>query len=134
MSLEQLTWRGHYRGEGLSGSRLSRFPNLREVNMDGACFHGGSQVYSVSVLYDEQFENEFLFWLICDRVERVSIKEVRYVHNGIEPTPIPQEGLIKFVRRAPKLRWFRSDLTPSNVAMLKQELSEQERPEISFES
>jgi hypothetical protein len=130
--LERLTWRGHHLGEGLSGFLLSRFPNIREVDMDSACFNGGGQVYSVSLLYDEQFE-EFLFWRICDRVERVSLRGARYTHKGIEPTSIPQEGLVKFVRRAPNLRWFRSDLTPSNVEMLRRELSERGRPEIAFE-
>jgi hypothetical protein len=35
--------------------------------------------------------------------------------------------LIRFVRNAPNLRWFRSDLTPENVAMLKAE-----RPDVTF--
>jgi hypothetical protein len=133
-NLEQLAWRGHHFGDGLSGYRLSHFPNLREVNMDGACFNGGGQVNTVSVLYDEHYEEEFLFHRISDRVERVSIKNARYKNDGMEPTSIPQEGLAKFVRHARNLRWFRSDLTPSNIEMLRQELLEQGRPEITFES
>ena len=35
---------------------------------------------------------------------------------------IPQNALIKFVRNAPSsLRWFRSDLSQENIAMLKKE-------------
>jgi hypothetical protein len=41
--------------------------------------------------------------------------------------PIPQEKLVRFVRRAPNLRWFRSDLTPENAAML-----ERERPDVTL--
>ena len=41
--------------------------------------------------------------------------------------PVPQEMLIKMVRRHPSLRWLRSDLSEENIAML-----QQERPEITF--
>jgi hypothetical protein len=47
---------------------------------------------------------------------------------------MPQVALMKFVRHATKLKWFRSDLTPANVAKLKQELSQQRRPDVTFEA
>jgi hypothetical protein len=40
-----------------------------------------------------------------------------------------QEMLMDFVRSAPSLQWFRSDLTPENVAML-----QRERPGVTFAS
>jgi hypothetical protein len=43
--------------------------------------------------------------------------------------PIPQHAIAEFVRRAPNLRWLRSDLTPDNVAML-----QLERPDVTFVS
>lgn len=42
---------------------------------------------------------------------------------------IPQDVLIKMVRRHPLLKWLRSDLLAENVALL-----EEERPEITFVS
>jgi hypothetical protein len=64
-------------------------------------------------------------------LERVSFKNVRF---GLDPrwphtslVPLPQPWLVRFVREAPNLRWFRSDLTPENVALLVQEC-----PDVTF--
>jgi hypothetical protein len=79
----------------------------------------------------------------CDTLERVSIKGARfrciqddYVGGGDVASlgrgggdPIPQAGLVAFVRRAPNLRWFRSDLAPPSVAVLRRE-----RPGVIFAS
>jgi hypothetical protein len=66
-------------------------------------------------------------------LERVTLKHADYRerYNG-NPTDcfwktLPQEVLIKFVRHTPKLRWFCSDLTQENIAILKEE-----RPEVEF--
>lgn len=75
-------------------------------------------------------------WIFCrfgSLLERVSIKKGRY-HLSASPSagarakPIPQAALMTFVRRTPSLRWFRSDLTAQNVALL-----QAERPDIIFE-
>jgi hypothetical protein len=42
---------------------------------------------------------------------------------------MPQRALIKFARRTPTLKWFKSDLTPENVALLRAE-----RPDVTFKS
>jgi hypothetical protein len=67
-------------------------------------------------------------------LERVTLKHADYIdvlkHNyayNDDWKALPQEVLIKFARLAPKLRWFCSDLTPENVAMLKEE-----RPDVEF--
>ncbi|CAB9506780.1 expressed unknown protein [Seminavis robusta] len=69
-----------------------------------------------------------------ENLERVSLKGCRHYDrlpkNAVDVVsePFTQLGLIKFVRNAPNLRWFRSDLTADNVKML-----QQERPEVIFE-
>jgi hypothetical protein len=61
-------------------------------------------------------------------LERVTLKHVEYLVFSIDSwTDLPQEALIKFVRHTPKLRWFCSDLTQDNIAILKEE-----RPEVEF--
>jgi hypothetical protein len=67
-------------------------------------------------------------------LERVTLKhaeyELRYdylLSITSSWTELPQEALIKFVRHTPKLRWFCSDLTQDNIAILKEE-----RPEVDF--
>jgi len=57
---------------------------------------------------------------------RVSCRRARWYQKS-KFTPLSQEALMKFVRNATKLRWFRSDLTRENIVILKQE-----RPEILF--
>jgi hypothetical protein len=62
-------------------------------------------------------------------LERVTLKHAEYqssstFNNWIE---LPQEALIKFVRHTPNLRWFCSDLTQENIAILKDK-----RPEVEF--
>ncbi|OEU14230.1 hypothetical protein FRACYDRAFT_240764 [Fragilariopsis cylindrus CCMP1102] len=75
-----------------------------------------------------------MFHYCSNRLERVSIRNARYRYryhvDGIEVTPfLPQEVLIKFVRNAPYLRYFRSNLTQENIAML-----QREKPAIEFTS
>ena len=59
-------------------------------------------------------KNYFLFqW--CKSLERVSIRNAKADYRVV-----PQNALIKFVRNAPpSMRWFRSDLTEENMAMLR---------------
>jgi hypothetical protein len=59
-------------------------------------------------------------------LERVTLKRARY-DTLYGWRILPQEALLKFVRHTPKLRWFCSDLTPENIAILKEE-----RPEVEF--
>ena len=67
-----------------------------------------------------------MFHYCSNKLERVSIKNARYRYSfysdGTDSAPfLPQEVLIKFVRNAPCLRYFRSNLTQENIAMLHKE-------------
>jgi hypothetical protein len=94
--------------------------------MDGACFI-------------DPRGRQNLFGYLQGDLERVSIKGARWIrHKGAVPAPIPQATLIRFVKKEGKesrwlgpmrLKWFRSDLTPENVAML-----QVEHPAITFAS
>lgn len=56
----------------------------------------------------------------------VSCRRARWYSNS-KFSPISQESLMKFVRSAPNLRWFRSDLLQENVSILRTE-----RPNVVF--
>jgi hypothetical protein len=116
--LEKVTWHGHWCCLGLYGLQLSRAGSLKELYMDGACF-------------EESVFNLRLFVDLRDRLERVSIKGATscYPRSGDPAQPIAQSELAEFVRNAPNLRWFRSDLTPENAATL-----QMERPDVTFAS
>lgn len=61
-------------------------------------------------------------------LEHVTIKNARiYNMQRRQMQALPQNLLIHFVRHAPNLQLFRSDLTNDNIAMLKQE-----RPEVTL--
>eukprot|EP00980_Cylindrotheca_fusiformis_P014502 scaffold3875_cov123-Cylindrotheca_fusiformis.AAC.22 len=61
------------------------------------------------------------------RLTKVSLRGTRsYTRNGRFDS-LSQETLMKFVRFSGALKWFRSDLTMENIAILKQE-----RPDITF--
>lgn len=66
-------------------------------------------------------------------LERVTLCRAQYLERYDRTAvyayykSLPQEALIKFVRHKPSLRWFCSDLTNENIAILKEE-----RPEVHF--
>jgi hypothetical protein len=82
-----------------------------------------------------------LLRLLYDMLERVDIKGATstfttsemgmktgsLMPHQDEPIVIHQDFVLSFVRAASRLQWFRSDLTPENIVILKQE-----RPEITF--
>jgi len=83
--------------------------------------------------------NRFIFHLCCQKLERLSIRNAKYVERTVYPQEqddhrsrvvncMTQKALIKFVRHAPPtLHWFRSDLSHENIRML-----QTERPTIEF--
>jgi hypothetical protein len=111
--LEKVTWHGHWCRLPLSGYCLINCPKIRELCMDGACFNARL--------------GDLLLVSLQDRLARVSIRGAHYAEWEVNPKPIPQSMLIRFVRNAPNLRWFRSDLTSENVVML-----QRERPDVVF--
>ena len=101
------------------GSVFRDSPNLKEIEMNNCrfiCFH-----------FDAWWNdpNKFLFYHCSENLERVSIKNATYERTA---RTIPQAELVKFVQNVPSLRYFSSDLTPDNIAML-----QLERPDIVFE-
>lgn len=114
----------------LGAYEANRTP-LTELHLDDCRFrmynaHAGH----FSDMVEEEHRDWYMFFFYS-RVERLSIKNATW-HCMEQPTehwPVPQEMLIKMVRRHPTLRWLRSDLTSDNIAMLKQE-----RTEITFVS
>jgi hypothetical protein len=127
--LESITWHGQPNSPFLCGD-LCAAP-WKEICMDDTTFSTLYPSHGQSEFYDQSPDTRCIFDSVLRYLERVSIKNAKYRlgRPSYEALPIPQIGLIKFVRRATNLRWFRSDLTPENVAML-----QRERPEVTFVS
>lgn len=144
--LEKVTWNNmkdvYYTCIPLDGytTFTTSSSNLRELIMDDSAF----QCEHEERLSDlEKYPTEFLFWRFlnnCQVLERLSIRNAThyyYMDEGPGPEddeipdgegPVSQDALIKFVRNAPpSLQWFRSNLTPQNMDMLRTE-----RPGIEF--
>jgi len=132
--IECIRWNDAGVEQILTGQYFASCHALKELYMDRSVF--------VVPMHDEHA----FFWdnvpgglektILCacqDRLERVSLQGVQYrVHGGInndgsQAKPFTQASLMRFVRTTPALRWFRSDLTPANVALL-----QRERPGINF--
>jgi hypothetical protein len=128
-SLERLVLPGSHDVES-NGNRLHLCHNLRDLNMDGACFISLWSEGRIGADLERTYKDTLFSYRPLE-LERVSIKGATYKYAGSddEPLSIPQRRLIDFARRAASLRWLRSDLTPENVAMLKRE-----RPDVEFVS
>jgi hypothetical protein len=119
--------------------------SLREIHLDlfGVYLHQDSPPIAAYCKEYRQLEQETWFnsasnanggadWVLLQEypnLERVTLKHVEYLKRYAYDnwTALPQEALIKFARHTPKLRWFCSDLTQENIAMLKEE-----RPDVEF--
>ena len=104
------------------------FSCLQEVYMDNSVFVCDDRHFSD--LNNHPCKHIFMFF--CpELLTRVSIKNCSYKHRYRNTTSgsveMPQNALIKFVRNAPKLRWFRSNLNIANKVMLRRE-----RPLVQF--
>ena len=119
--LTKITWNGIgiFDKVIISGSVISNQRNLREIYMDDSSFFGLASFASPRYNGDQ-----FIFQECSNDLERVSIRNARYYfygHFNLQTIPVPQKELIKFVRNAPSLKWFRSDLTLDNIRMLQNE-------------
>jgi hypothetical protein len=129
--LEKVTWNNHFSNTSMSGKALNTCRCLKEIYMDDSVFtydFGESQAIHAPA----EWLNYCIFFHCNAKLERVSLKNAkcREPRFGSSPGPtqtFPQIGLIKFVRNTPSLRWFRSDLSSENVAIL-----QVERPEVTF--
>jgi hypothetical protein len=119
--------------------------SLREIHIDpfGVYFDATSVPITAYCKEYSQLEQEQWFgrasyfnngadWVLLQEytnLERVTLKHAEYVerHPYRYWKQLPQEALFKFVRHTPTLRWFCSDLTQENIAILKKE-----RPEVEF--
>jgi hypothetical protein len=125
--LEKVTWNNHHANTQMSGKALHKCECLKEIHMDDSVFtyhFGESQAIQ---------ERDYCIFSHCNTfLERVSLKNAKCREPRAFSSPgptqsFPQIGLVKFVRSTPSLRWFRSDLSPENVAIL-----QAERPEVTF--
>lgn len=127
--LEKITWNNIalFSYITIDGSKMRNIKNLKEIYMNDSEFVGLSLLnHALSDLDNDEYSHIFLFHKCSHVLERVSIKNA--IVGFSQPFLIPQNALIKFIRNAPlSLTWFRSDLTPENIKMLRRE-----RPEIEF--
>ena len=143
--LSKITWRGIGMSDHVTiyGSDFW-LEHLREMDMDDSCFEmhlrrarrerwlGGSVFPSTPAAAAVVVRpSPCIFHRFSKQLERFSIRNATcFADDDTKRTiPISQQELIRFVRNAPSLKWFRSDLTLDNIAMLKQE-----RPDIEFVS
>ena len=114
----------------LRGEVLSPAKNLLEIHMDCSTFPYQHAFFfkRLSDLTNVDYSNFYLFQKCNKRLERVSFKSAKYQNTFEWMTfdAIPQNVLIKFVRNTPTLKWFCSDLTHENIAMLRSERHQQE--------
>ena len=131
-NLEKITWHNIDRDQSvidINGLYLRHAANLKEIYMDDSNFlFRGNECDKLLDLENDAHSNIFLFYRCSTKLERVSIRNAKWYVNAYvigvrdDMTVIPQNALIKFVRKAPtSLLWFRSDLTEENMMMLRSE-------------
>jgi hypothetical protein len=124
--LSKITWHSQSATSAfLSGQDLKTCKNLKEIYMDDSLFYG-SEPDHVALLCNEDGPS-CIFCFCHKQLERVSLKNAKLYCDDEAPKVVPQSALLKFARCAPNLRWFRSDLTEENIAIL-----QAQRPEVTF--
>ena len=125
--LEKVTSNNHRNHYRVNGFGMHASKNLKEINMNNSRFIVYASDRRISDLNNHH--EIFMFHRCCKALERVSIRNMNWsVNYGDHHTDLDQRlifkqnVLIKFVRNAPpSLHWFRSDLTPDNMTMLRME-------------
>jgi hypothetical protein len=129
--LEKVTWNNINANYSvyLDGCHMRSAKNIKEIIMDDSVFYYFSNRDILDKMSDlENQRDTFIFHYCCKVLERVSIRNAKWHPDGANVNVVPQNALIKFVRKAPtSLRWFRSDLTVENMNMLRLE-----RPELEL--
>ena len=93
-------------------------------------FVNDNRVTEMEAMSDSNnYPNIFLFHKLNNNpLERISLRNARYTDFDLNEGTVPQQILMKFVRKAPStLVWFRSDLAAANIRVL-----QSERPGIEF--
>jgi hypothetical protein len=125
-----LAWRGMRLA--LDGHELNKFKGVTRVDLDYAVLRYQKRRDKRE---DGDGDGDARIFHRCRLpLERVSARSLRYRRDVTrcqrsKSKAVTQRDLIEFVRSTPSLRWFRSDLTPENVAALRRE-----RPEVTFVS
>jgi hypothetical protein len=125
--LEKITWIHHHHHRArnfMQGSALNACRCLKEIYMDDSTFY--YQYINELMAIQIEGPDSHIFSRCNTFLERVSLRNAKYDFNELNQS-FPQYGLLKVVRNTPSLRWFRSDLSPENVAIL-----QAERPEVTF--
>jgi hypothetical protein len=126
--LEKVTWNHHQENRIMSGRALVACRRLTEIHMDDSVFLYASELPAIQAEGGDVGDYDILS--ACNRsLERVSIMNPTcspFLGQG--PTHMSlRNGLINFVRNTSTLVWFRSDLSPEDVAML-----QVVRPNVTF--
>lgn len=93
--------------------------NLKEVYLDGARL-----LFCDDAIQDDYLWNTFNQY--SANLEKISLRGTRQCYKG-KLSVISQEILMKIVHNTSSLRWFRSDLSPENTAIL-----QKQRPDVMF--
>merc|ERR1712224_846401 len=120
--LKKVTW-NRTSGLCVSGFEFKNCSALVELILDDSLFSGAWDVvdWDRRRRRGRRRKDGFLFFRCCKSLERLSIRNARSSIPSCNYSPCPQEFLIKFVRNAPSLQWFRSDLSKENMEMLRKE-------------
>ena len=111
----------------LTGEDMGTCQNLKLLVFDHTQFCLSDSAEEHTIFTDDDASPGGLFGSCIEHLEHVSLKQATYCVYSEQPKALPQASLMKFVRQARNLRSFRSDLTPGNIALLKEE-----RPDITF--
>ena len=125
--LETIIW-DHTENDGhldADGKCFATFHNLKEITLDNCCFYFYSQLRAMA---DMTNNNVFLFHKCIPNNPMLARVSMKNATDYIKNKTLPQHVLMKFVRNVPSLTYFRSDLTPENIAIL-----QLERPGMVFE-
>lgn len=124
--LEMFHWHNcKYASAFVTGQDFKACRNLKEIHMNDANFYASQ--YQIAAMEEDGDKVACLFYFVRETLERVSIQNAACHSYGQKSKPVTQKALMKFVRSAPNLKWFQSDLTLDNIAIL-----QVERPGIVF--
>jgi hypothetical protein len=125
--LDKLEFRHGIFAASVSGFDLNKCEHLKQLLLDNTAF--ATTEKEGENMFEDPDHEACPFSLCLENLERASLKKAKYFNSATntEPKAFTQIGLMKFVRAAKRLRWFRSDLSAKNIAILKEE-----RPEITF--
>lgn len=137
--LEAMRWNNVRAGcRFLTDGYFFRFyPHLRELHLDNVIADCSMDTFDVTGAFgclmdasDYALPQCHILSKCHRKLERVSLSGAGYYCPRSEQVlPLPQAALVKFARATPNLKWFRSDLAPGNVEVLRREL-----PHVVFEA